>query len=228
MKTPGAAMGQVIDLAIQEALVLGLMTLASDERAIEEMIGRDDQLVHNTAVEWKRALKAALRDMFDPNSDNYCNVLLGYPEPKGVARLPVLSVVADGGGENAAEAVVGNLIRESCAFVGPNQELWSTFEFGTGQTTTLQIDAWSPAPERSALLIAAAQLALHQQQYRLAEHGIHEISYRRGGQEVDPNFEPRVAYMPMLMVTCSWTWRTTTRRLVPNRVNIRRGTPRNS
>lgn len=225
MKTPGAGMGQVIDLALQEALVLGLHTLASDRRAIEELVGREDTLRNNTADAWKASLRAALVEMLDPGSDQYCDVLLGYPVGSGIARLPALSIVVDGGGENQGETVCGNLIREGYEFVGPNQELWATTELGAGQTSTLQIGAWSTAPERSALLIAAAQWALYQQQTRLLERGIHEISYRRGGQEVAPEMEPRVAWMPMLMVTLNWTFRESSRRLVPNRVRILRGTP---
>lgn len=217
-------MSQAMDLALQEALVLGLHTLASDQRAVEELVGREDSLRHNTANEWRRALRDALLDMLDTRSDLYCPVMLGYPSPPGSCKLPTISIVVESGGENPAETVVGNVLHARyTGLVGPAQELFEILATGAGQTTVLQVGAWSPAPERSSLLIAAVKWALYQQQEQLQERGVHELSFREGGVEVSPEMEPRVAYVPMLTVTMSWTFRQTHRRKVPNRWTLARG-----
>jgi hypothetical protein len=224
MIVPGAGSNAVPVLSLQEALVIGLQTLRSDQRAIEELIGRQDSLRHNTANEWRRALTAAMLEMLDPSSDQFAEVLIGYPTPPGKARLPAISLVVDSGGENPAEAVAGNILRVSSEFHGPDQEAWETTEIGAGQRTTVQIGAWSPAPERGILLTAAVKWCLYFAQDLLKQRGIHEVSYTEGGVQVPPELEPRVAYCPMVSATMLWTFRETVRRKVPNRVSLRRMT----
>lgn len=224
MSAPGAGMGAVISLALQEALVVGLHTLASDVRAIEEMIGRSDELRHNSTEEWRRSLVAAMLEMLDPRNGGYADVLIGYPVPFGTSRLPALSIVEQSGGENPSELLVGNLIGRTCEFHGPNQEAWRTTYTGGGHTTSVQIGAWTISPERSMLLRAAAIWSLYEMQDMLESRGVHELSIRTGGAEVSPDLEPRVAYVPMVDATLMWTLRQSSRMKVPNRVTIRPGT----
>lgn len=205
---------------MQEAIVVGLQTLRSDARAVEELIGREDELRHNSANEWRRALRGALLQMLDPSSDQYAEVLIGYPTPMGSARLPAISLIVDSGGENAAEAVADNVLRVSSAFHGPNQEIWETTEIGAGQRSVVQIGSWSPSPERSTLLVAAVKWSLYAMQELLTGRGIHEVSFSEGGVEVSKDLEPRVAYVPMISATLLWTFRESVRRKVPNRVRV--------
>jgi hypothetical protein len=218
--TPGAEVGLVMTLAMQEAIVNGLAILAEDRHAVEVMVGRSDSLLYSSADEWRDALRAALYEMIDPGNDQHADVLIGYPSPPGECRLPAISIVTQSGGENVSEAVCGDLLRTSYDFHGPNQELWKTSEYGAGQTSTLEIGAWSPAPERAELLIAAVKHVLYQQKPLLLARGIHDLSYREGSAPVEPSLEPRVAHCPMLSVTMGWTFRTATRRKVPNRATL--------
>lgn len=217
-------MGAVVDLLVQEALVIGLHTLASDRRAIEELVGRNDALRHNTGDEWRKSLRDALRDMLNPKSDQYAEVIIGWPIPGGGSRLPAISIVEQGGGENASELVVGNLLGVSDEFHGPNQEVWRTTRIGGGYRSSIQIGAWSTAPERSVLLRAAVVWALYEQQDALADRGVHELSIQLGGAEVSPDLEPRVAWVPMVDLTLNWTLSQSQRERVPNRVRLLAGT----
>lgn len=220
MIVPGAGSTTAILLYLQEALVIGLQTLRSDDRAMRELLGREDELRHNSANEWRRALRTALAEMLDPSTDQYAEVLIGYPAPMGSAHLPAISLIVDSGGENASEAVADNVLRVSCEPHGPNQEIWETTETGAGQRTVIQVGSWSPAPERSALLVAAVRWALYAMQGQLKTRGIHEVSFTESGIEISRDLEPRVAFVPIVSTTLLWTFRETSRRKVPNRVKI--------
>lgn len=221
--TPGAIMGAAIELVLQEALVNGLAVLASDNFALEEVVARRDALRHNSSEKWRKSMKAALIEMADPSSDMHADVIIGYPVPQGTAKLPALSIVVSTGGENTGEAVTGNSLRRFVEPHGPNNEVWETREVGAGQTTVLEVGAWATAPDRSALLNAAAKWALYQQRQRLLLRGVHEITFREGGVNVAPELDPRVAYLPILSVTLSWTFRQSVRQKVPNRTRLLKG-----
>jgi hypothetical protein len=221
---PGGGIGMVVELAVQEAIVLGLHTLASDERAINELVGYESELRHSSSQEWRAALRDALLQMVDGRSDMYCDVRIGYPSPPGEAKLPAISIVMESGGENEAEATIGDVLHVGYSgLIGPRQELYETTVIGSGQTTTLQIGAWATAPERSTLLIAAVKWALYQQKDRMIAKGIHEISLSESGVEISPDLEPRVGYMPTIIARINWTFRLSSRRRVPNRVTLARG-----
>lgn len=222
MTVPGAGVGAVPVLALQESLVIGLQTLRGDRRAIDELIGRDDRLRHNTADEWRRSLAAALLDMLDPGSDHFAAIDIGYPtSPDGTPpHLPAISLVVTGGGENQAEAVAGNVLRVSSEFHGPNQEAWQTTEIGAGQRTVVEIGAWSPAPERALLLQGAIKWCLYFAQDLLRIRGIHEVSFTENGVTVSPEMEPRVAFLPIVSATLLWTFRESNRRKIANRLTI--------
>ena len=211
-------------LALQEAITVGLATLGSDQHAIDELLERDDDLQYNSAERWRASLRTAFREMVDPSNDQHCDVLVGLPTPFGVARLPAIALLVQGGGENTSEAVMGNVLRVSTELHGPNTEAWQTTEIGAGQTTTVEVSAWSPAVERSHMLLAAVKWSLYEMGDLLKRRGIHEVTYRELGDEQSPALEPRVAVVPMLSVTLSWTFRTTTRSKIPNRVTILPGT----
>lgn len=223
MITPGAASAEAVDLLVQEAIVLGLGALAQERRAQLELVDRSDALRLNTASDWRRQLQGALSELLDPAEDRCVlgNVLLGYPSPGGEARLPAISILRQSGGEDASKATIGNVIREWTEPHGPNDERWLTMEFGCVHTSTIQIGAWAPQPELGILLIAAVRWALYQQTQRLVEHGVHDITTRDGGVEPSEDLYPRVGYVPMVTLTCSWMFRQTTRGRCPNRVTIR-------
>ena len=101
----GTGLVMVPILALQEALTIGLYTLASNPHQLDQLLERDDDLQFNSAVEWQKALRKAFRDMVDPSSDNHCAVITGLPTPFGVAKLPVLSLMTQGGGENASAGI---------------------------------------------------------------------------------------------------------------------------
>lgn len=218
-----SGMGNAPELLIQEAIVVGLHTLVSDRHALSEMVSRDDALRHNTAAEWHDALRDSLRQMLDPQSPKYVDVLLSYPTPAGpneFARLPAISIIPDGGGENTSEVVAGDLLRQFCERRGPNQEIWRTTEFGAGQRTTLQVGVWTTEQEATVVLYAAVKWALYREKAELNRKGVHELSYTEGGVEPNPKLEPRVAFVPMLNVQMSWTFRGSYREKVPNRVRF--------
>lgn len=215
-------------LAMQEALTIGLHTLGSDEYAIEELFRRGDALQYANVDRWAKALRAGLLDMLDPSSDEYCQVLTGYPAPWGVAKLPAISLVSEGGGENPSELVIGNVLRVFTELHGPNQEAWETTEIGAGHTTTIEIACWHPAVELAQVLGGAVRWALYQQREALADRGVHELSIRELGDQAAPQMEPRVSIVPTFSVSFNWTYRQSHRQLVPNRVTIERGSFSNS
>lgn len=217
----GAGMGIVPVFAIREALINGIAVLASDQNAIEEMVNRDDNLRYSQTDRWKTELSKAVRDLADPTSPRYAEPILAYPAPLETAKLPAISVIESSGGENPGETYHGDLLRESYAFpVGPDQELIATSEKGAGYSSTVQIGAWATAAETGMLLHAMTKWAIYQQKDRLYERGVHDLSVRTSGVEIDPRLAPRVAYVPMLSVTMSWTLRQSHRRKVPNRVRF--------
>lgn len=234
--TLGAGHNIVPELVVQEALVVGLHKLVQDEQALDELVSRVDTLYNGSQDTWTKALRDALREMLDPSSQQYVRVTVGYP--RGIEQTPALAVVLEGGGENVAEALCGDEGRrtytltrtytgnlEATAANVPDTQsiLHRDRIMETGQTSTLQVSAWTTAPERSLLLQAAAKWALFHQKGRMAEQGIHEITWRAGGVEVSPDFEPRISYLPMLILTINWTYRETRRDVAPNRVTL--GTP---
>lgn len=217
-------LGMIPELALQEAILLGLNALASDVRAIDELVGFDSDLRHTGGDEWRRALRDALLEMVDPSSDLYCDVRIGYPVPPGQAKMPAISIVVESGGENEAEAVIGDVQHVSYSdLIGPDQTLYETLTIGSGQTSVIQVGAWATSPERSALLRAAIKWALYQQKDRLITRGVHEISFSESGFEVSPDLEPRVAFVPTVNVRMNWTFSLSSRRKVPNRVRLARG-----
>lgn len=214
----GAGMGIVPVFALREALVNGMQVLASDERSIREMVHRDDALLYSRTEEWEQDLLQAVRDLADPYSKRHAELLLAYPAPLESAHLPAVSIIEEGGGENPAELLTGDLVRESYNFVGPNQELWATTEIGGGYQSTVQIGAWAVQSETAMVLHAMCKWALLQQKDALSERGVHDLSIRTGGVEVDPQLRPRVAFVPMITATLSWLLRQSDRRKVPNRI----------
>lgn len=233
----GAGHNIVPELAVQEALVIGLHKLVQDEAAVDELVQRLDTLKNGTQDEWTKALREDLRDILDPSSERYVRVNVGYPTTE--ERLPWLSIIADSGGENVAEAIAGDehhrhytLTRTTevspatAADVPDNESLLIKHAvMGTGEQTTVQVGCWSVAPERSLLLAAAARWAIFHEKGLLAARGVHDISWRTSGMSAPaPELLPRVGYLPLLIVTLSWTYRETRSTLVPNRVTIGSGT----
>ena len=215
-----AGMGIVPVFALREALINGMAVLVSDERAMLEMVEREDRLTYSRAEEWRRDLAAHCKKLADPQS-----VVLGYPIPLEMARLPCVSVVEQSGGENAAELYMGDLLRESTTYpVGASSELWLTTEVGGGYTSRVEIGTWAEHSETSMLLHAMTKWAIYAQKDRLYERGVHDLSIQTGGLELDPRLGPRIAYVPMVSVQLSWTLRQSFRRKVPNRVSSVRGT----
>jgi hypothetical protein len=214
----GAGMNIIPELAVQEALVLGLHQLAQDPKAINEMVQRLDKLKRGTQDGWEKALRDALIEMLTPSNDNYLQVLLGYP--LGIEDLPALSIILASGGENEGEAVVADTLHTSWKLIQPGSRSERSQVLGTGKVSTVQIGAWSTAPERSLLLQAAAHWALFSNKGLLQERGVHEVTYQEGGAEPEEDMIPRVAYVPMITATLKWTFRVTHRDIVPNRVTI--------
>lgn len=217
----GSGMGIVPVFALREALINGMAILATDRRAIEEMVGRDDSLRYSRADEWVQEQVAVVLSLADPTSPRYAEPILAYPAPLETAHLPAISVVEQGGGENPSEAFHGDLIREESLFpVGANSELTIVAEHGVGYTSTVQIGAWAVESEVAMLLHAMTKWAIYQQKDALYERGVHDLSVRTGGVELSPQLAPRVTYVPMLSVTLSWTLRQSHRRKAPNRVRF--------
>lgn len=215
-----------VDLLLQEAIVVGLHTLVEDDRAMDELLAREDLLQFGTADAWRDALKAALIDALDPESDGYVQVLIGWPVPWGAARLPAISLVVQGGGTTSD--CVGDEIRTATdhVLVGADQELFETIEEGRAATTTIQVTTWTPAPELTTVLDAAVAWAIQRQQPALLDKGVMEIDIRdAAAMEVSMELEPRVSYVPARAVTLDWTRGQSYRRKVPNRVRLLAPTP---
>lgn len=223
-RTVGAGMVTSPKLALQEAIVVGLHTLASDQRAIDELVGYDSGLRHSSKDGWRKGLRAALVDMLDPSSDTYVDVLASYPVPWGQARLPCVSIVTQSGGENSSELVAGNLLRVYGEMHGPLQQVYRVEEYGMGQRHTLEVAMWAVEPERSELMLSAVKSALLMQTVWLAEQGVHELSLQEGELEPNPALEPRVNAIPAMSVSMSWTFRQSERRLAQNRIRFLPGT----
>lgn len=215
----GTGMGIVPVYAIREALINGIAVLASDQRAIEEMVQRDDALRYSRTDEWKAEMVRAVRTHADPQSPAYASLLLAYPAPLEQAHLPAISIIEQSGGENPGEAMQGDTLRESYELRG-NGDLIETTEIGGGYQSTIQIGTWALSAETGMLVHAMTKWAIYQQKDHLIERGIHEIRVQTGGVELDPRLAPRVAYVPMLSVALSWTLRQSHRRKVPNRVRF--------
>lgn len=215
-----------VDLLLQEAIVVGLHALVEDDRAMNELLARDDLLRFNSGNAWRDALKAALRNALDPSSDAYVQVLIGWPVPWGAARLPAISLVMQGG--STTSDCIGDEIRTATdhVLVGPDQELFETVEEGRAASTTVQVTTWAPEPELTTVLDAAVAWAIQRQQPELMDKGITEIDIRDAAAlEVDPSMEPRVAYVPARAVTLEWTRGQSYRRKAPNRVTLLAPTP---
>ena len=203
---------------------------------VNELVQRLDTLKRGTQDTWEKTLRDALREMLDPESQRYVEVMIGYP--LGIAQYPALSIVLDSGGENTGEAIAGdehhrfNTISKPTAVSPPTVATVPITEhlltrnrvMGTGETSVVQIAAWAVAPERSLLLQAAARWALFHEKGLFQKRGVHDITWREGGVEPSEELAPRIAYLPMLIVTLSWTFRETRRERAANRVTIGAGT----
>lgn len=225
----------VPELAVQEALVIGLHQLVQDEFAVDELLSRLDVLRNASADEWVRDQRTALLEMLDPSNEHYVNVLIGHPMTAD--QLPCIGITDEGGGENVAESVAGDelhryykLIRTSdvsppvASAVADDESVCVRHQvMGTGEQSTIEVSCWAVAPERALLLQAAARWAIFHNKGLLTERGIHEVSWRTSAFAPAVEMEPRLGYVPTLTLTLSWTYRQTRRKIVPNRVTIGSG-----
>lgn len=232
----GASMNLIPELAFQEAIEVGLVKLTQDEFHMEELVRREDALLRGTQDGWADELREVLREMTDPRSPHRVTVGIGYPDDP--AQLPYVSILLADGGENTAEAQVGDLEGHSytltrttsanpatVAATGVRESLLVRTEHrGTGVTSQLQVGVWDVSKERAVLLHAAVQWAIFGEKGKLFERGVHDITWRQSGMEVQTDLDPRLTYVPMHTFTISWTYRRSTKRVVPNRITVNTGT----
>lgn len=224
------------EMAIQEALLAGLGRLAENLGALEHLVARSDSLRLGTGRTWTKDAIEALRDMADPRSDRFVQVLPGMPMK--TAQLPCWGIVLDGGGDNLGEAVMGDILSVRYEKRGPPTEpavgipapgstektkipnLYKITTYGIGQTHTVQVSSWAVEPQRAFILHAAARWALHERRGLLTRQGIHEIVLNESGFAQSPDLEPRVGYVPVISARISWTWTREVAELAPNRIRF--------
>ncbi len=106
MKQYGAGQNIVPELAIQEALQIGLYELAGDPAALEECVQRSDGLRYSTAEEWRREMVEAARIMLDPAAPGALRISLSYAE--AIAAMPSISIELAEDNEDQGEATMGD------------------------------------------------------------------------------------------------------------------------
>jgi hypothetical protein len=227
----GAGMNIVPELAVMEALSVGLQRLAEDPNAIAECVDRLDAMEHYEEDDWRRGMVQALIEMLTPGSDAYLSVFVGFDA--AVAHMPAIHLENAGGGENTGEAEVGDIIGEYFtlrnAVDDPDIETLADTQHmavrhqvtGVGQSTQVVIGCWDPSPERALLIQAAARWAIWTQRGFLSTRGVHEFSWSEGAITPNPEMMPRpVSYVPTLTLTLRWTFRATESQIVPNRLRV--------
>lgn len=226
----GAGMNLVPELAVMEALVLGMQLLAEDPDAAAECVDRLDAMAHHDPEDWRRGLIDELKRMLTPGNDSSLNIFVGFDA--AVANMPAIHLENAGGGENTAEAEVGDLIGEFYTLRNQvdvvTDDLLDTEHLavqhqvnGVGQTTQVVIGCWDPAPERALLIQAAARWALFAMRGHLQTRGVHEFSWSESAIVPSGDMDPRpTSYVPTLTLTLHWTFRATESKIVPNRFRV--------
>lgn len=223
MTVLGAANTAAPELLIREVLLEGLSVLVADSARLAELYERFDGVSGGSQATTPAAFAARLRQLCAWGSADELTVRMGYPSEH--ARMPAVSLVYDGGGENPGSAVFGDVFTRQHVLVGAdNTGDWST------QTCTqtvvkvieyssrIQIGTWATGPEESILVHEAVRNVLFTDKQYLADRGIRDASLSEGGIVPDRRMYPRVAYVPMLSVQLTWDLRHTRRRRVPSRV----------
>ncbi len=221
-KVRGAGMNMVPEFDVRALLITGLAVLAGDAERIGEIVRRVDVLRQGSQDEWEKDLTKALRRVLDPREATFVRVLIGYPDD--AAHLPCISVTYESGSEDQAGAVHGDVLRRRSEVIGSGDSLrvQRVTELGIDRTSVVQIGCWSPAPELSLLLQAAVTNVLLVHKGQLSAAGVHDVSLADGGAPTDQQtqIDLRVAYVPLVVVTLGWTYRTTRRKLVPNSATL--------
>lgn len=204
----GAGMNIVPELKVRQVIMEQLYKLASDDIAIDEIVSRADDLRHGTQSQWTADLKAALKDLLDPKSQNPLWVKVGYPLSE--SELPCISIINESGSEDAKGAVMGDILGEAFQTIGAQTYKYTTK--GIDQISNVQIGSWATAPELSLLIDAAVRYALFRDgKGPLEAGGVWEVAFTYGGVQPSEELYPRVGYVPMTRVQLTWTYRTTVR-----------------
>ncbi len=230
MTTPandaGYGMAYVPELLVRQVLIEGLMELAGDEDRMNELFGRVDSMLQGSQGQWLKDLKAMTREMAERDSRGPAHVRVGYPADD--ALWPHISIVIEGGSEDAGQATLGDVLGveyEQRGEPDPDDDTTSRSirhkRIGVGWTTNLQVGTWAVSPEMSVVVHALVKHLLVRHKTRLSPAGIHEITLSENGFAPDPVRWPRIGYVPYIRCTMIGTLRQTRRTgQVPTRVTV--------
>jgi hypothetical protein len=217
----GSGMHIVPELAIRQVLLEGLVELAGDSFAQEELFGRADDLPMGTQEDWLTEMRAALVRMTSITAPDGIKVGVGYPSME--ARFPYVSIVIEEGHEDESQATTGDSLGGDSRVVGTfDADAPESFQvedrqvIGTEWDTTLQVGSWTEVPEESALLHAMVKAVVFKHKGRLYNAGVREVMLSETGFSPDERFIQRTGYVPVLRVSMRWTWRQTRRETVPH------------
>lgn len=225
----GAGVNMVPELLLRQVIMDGVVELAADAPRLDELFERVDNLYEGSQYSWSADMRARVREI--ATTPGLLRVGVGYPMSPGV--IPYVSIVVESGGEQADEAMTGDIANESTVQTGvpsATDPAASSVEahtvLATGWSTTLQVGVWSRAPEESVLLHSIVREILFREKGRLLTAGVHDVGFTESGfsPEGSPLY-PDVGYVPMLRAVMRWTLRSTRREgPVPTRVTMRAGT----
>lgn len=198
---------------MRQVLLEGLVLLAGDTPAMDELFDRVDTLYGSTALVWaddmRRMLKALLLD--NPTAGG---LRVGIGEPTTEAVLPFISIVPDGGHENEDESNAGQLLSTSRKVVGvpnPDDPTASTLSVvrteGVGWVSEVVIGSWSRSVEQALLMHAVVRHVLFLGRGQLQTGGVHQCLFSDSGFTPSKKIFPEPGYVPTLRVSLSWTLR---------------------
>jgi hypothetical protein len=211
----GAGSNPIPELLIRQVLREGYHEAIEDDALLADIFRRADDLPQGTHDQWLEDMKASFRSMV---IGGQIGMDVGYPDD--VANLPYIGIVLEGGSEDESQAAFGDVLGRDYELVGDPAnvdpasgefaKLYEHTTIGCEETTTVQVSAWSLAPEDSLLLHAINRALLMRHKRRLEDAGINDITFSDSGFVPGQHpFEGRVGFVPMTRCTMRWTRRQT-------------------
>lgn len=208
----GAGSNPIPELLIRQALREGYHEAVNDDAFLADIFRRADDLPQGTHDQWLADMKATFREMVEGGQ---IGIDVGYPDD--VANLPYVGIVLEGGSEDESAAAFGDVLGREYALEGVNDvtdlrkgKLYEYTTIGCEETTTVQVSAWTLAPEDSLLLHAINRGLLMRHKRRLEDAGINDLTFSDSG--FVPGAAPfvgRVGFAPITRCTMRWTRRQT-------------------